>query len=390
MLPPQILRQTTDYFLAHLEKQPKKSFYRYDLAGITEQTKQMMQFTSDLFQLRYAMKANNNPTLLDILNKQGVRIDACSEYEALHAYASWFSPSTIQLSSQQSPENRKALYDLGISCVATSLYQLETFCDAVPGWTVWVRINPWQWSGQFKKINTWWISSSFGIWHAYLEEILTITKKAGVTVNKIHIHIWSWTDIATWSDTFLYCLELMSYFPEVSILNMGGGFKVARMPNEHKTELADIIQQFLLHIQNYSLQSGRKISLEVEPWSYLVANFGYIVTTADDIVDTGPDGYRFVKTTTGMDMLLRPALYNAQHPIYHYSRRQQQRSTQGSHTYSFVGHCCESSDLLTPTSDGEVGKRWFDQPIDRGDLIIIWWCGAYCESMRCAWYNGFA
>lgn len=49
-----------------------------------------------------------------------------------------------------------------------------------------------------------------------------------------------------------------------------------------------------------------------------------------------------------MDMIIRPAMYGAQHPIYHYSQLSQQRSAQGVQEYVFVGHCCESSDLLTP------------------------------------------
>jgi diaminopimelate decarboxylase len=66
-----------------------------------------------------------------------------------------------------------------------------------------------------------------------------------------------------------------------------------------------------------------------------------------------------------MDMILRPALYNAQHPIYHYSKRLQQFSKEGNYHYVIVGHCCESTDLLTPDHQGNVSTRGFSQPIER-------------------------
>jgi diaminopimelate decarboxylase len=90
-----------------------------------------------------------------------------------------------------------------------------------------------------------------------------------------------------------------------------------------------------------------------------------------------------------MDMILRPALYQAQHPIYHYSLQQQQWSTFWEHHYVIVGHCCESTDLLSPDSSGNISTRGFNQRIERWDIIVIGWCGAYCESMRCIGYNGF-
>ena len=62
-------------------------------------------------------------------------------------------------------------------------------------------------------------------------------------------------------------------------------------------------------------QTGRALRLEVEPGTYLVANAGAIVATAIDVVDTGKDGYKFIKTDTGMTEVIRRACTGAQHPI---------------------------------------------------------------------------
>lgn len=388
MIPPQSIQHHRTQFLeniAHLHK----SFYRYDLAAIQKTIKEISDLHSELFFCRYAMKANSNYEILQLINNWWIGIDACSEDEVYHAREVWFSPDRIQISSQQSPRDRKKLYHQGVNCVATSLSQLKDFCSAVPWWTLWIRINPWQWSGQFAQINTWGITSSFGIRHEYIHDALAIARQANVNITKLHTHIWSWSDLTTWIDTFHYCLQLIEHFPKVTVLNMWWGYKVARMPEETGVDLIALLGRILPQLTDYNKKNDRHIHLEIEPGSYLVAEYGYIITQADDIVDTWSQGYTFVKTTTGLDMFLRPALYHAQHPLYHYSLKQKKRSTKGNHTYCFVGHCCESSDLLTPTPDGKIWTRCFNQPIERGDLIVIWWCGAYCESMRCLWYNGF-
>ena len=123
-----------------------------------------------------------------------------------------------------------------------------------------------------------------------------------------------------------FCLGFVEQLPDVLVLNMGGGFKVGRMEGEKTTDLTAIIAQSLDLIRLRSERTGRKLKLEIEPGTYLVAQYGYIVCQADDVVDTGKDGYRFVRTTTGMDMIIRPAMYGAQHPIYHFSQKTKQWS----------------------------------------------------------------
>jgi diaminopimelate decarboxylase len=98
------------------------------------------------------------------------------------------------------------------------------------------------------------------------------------------------------------------------------------MSNEKQTNLPEVLEETLKELKEYNMQNQKDIKLEIEPGSYFVANHGYIVTRVDDIIDTGVDGYNFIKTTTGMDMILRPSLYQAQHPIYHYSITHQQWS----------------------------------------------------------------
>jgi diaminopimelate decarboxylase len=62
-------------------------------------------------------------------------------------------------------------------------------------------------------------------------------------------------------------------------------------------------------------RTGRKLHLELEPGSYYMVNSGSILCEVDDLVDTGKDGFKFLKINTGMDAITRPSLYGARHPI---------------------------------------------------------------------------
>ena len=65
----------------------------------------------------------------------------------------------------------------------------------------------------------------------------------------------------------------------------------------------------------FEARDGRRLGLEIEPGTYLVARAGAVVATCIDVVDTGRDGYLFAKLDTGMTEVTRPSLYGAQHPI---------------------------------------------------------------------------
>lgn len=62
-------------------------------------------------------------------------------------------------------------------------------------------------------------------------------------------------------------------------------------------------------------KTERKLHLEIEPGTFLAANSASLVTEVIDVVDTGEDGYDFIKVNAGMTEVTRPSLYGAQHPI---------------------------------------------------------------------------
>lgn len=334
--------------------------------------------------LRYAVKANPHPKIIKLYDKLGLHFDASSEYEAEHLTDLGIEPRKISLSSQQPPRNMRKALDSNIKFVATSLHQLDLVAQS--GWRreLAVRLNPGLGSGHSRRTTTGGVSSSFGIWHEYLPLVLAWQKESGCVIDRVQTHIGSGADPKIWRKIIVQALKLVKELPSVTALNLGGGYSVARMPNEKETDMAAVLKGFKEELDTFQRRTGRNIDLEIEPGTWLVANSGYLLSRIIDIVDTGKKGFSFLKLDTGMNDLLRPTLYGAQHPIDVLTSAKTYRD------YVIVGHNCESGDLLTPepgNSENIMPRRLKEARI--GDLVIIGGAGAYAASMRAIGYNSF-
>lgn len=375
----QIPSTIASYIESNTSHQP---LYLYDSHAIRQQCQTLLSLKN--IRTRYALKANPHPDVLQLIHDGWIWIDACSEEEALFCLAQWIPGEHIQIVSQQCPRQRETLANNNIMFVACSLHQLEQFCLHSPQQTFWIRLNPWVWSWAFAQVNVWWAQSSFGIWHEYLDDARAIAAKHNKTITTLHTHIWSWTDLDIWSWVIDLSLSFVDRLADVTTLDLWGGFKVWRMPGEHSTDMIAIGEIINKKVSDYHTRTGRHLQIEIEPWTYVVANAWYLVAQVDDIVDTGADGYHFIKLNTGMSDILRPMLYGAQHPITLLNNSQTQKD------YIVVWHSCEGADLFTPAPwqpDIVATRRLPEAHI--GDTVVIGWAWAYCASMRAIWYNGF-
>lgn len=334
--------------------------------------------------VRYAMKANPNRQILELFRQKGVKIDASSGYEVDIALDAGYEPADILLTSQEIPKNLAQLIKGGVQYNATSLHQLESYAELFPGSEVSVRLNPGVGSGHSVKTNVGGPTSSFGIWHEYITKVIRLAKKHDLKITRIHTHIGSGTDLAVWHEVARVSLELIKNFPEAVVINLGGGFKVARMDDEQVTDMALVGKAIADELKLFQQDTDRELHLELEPGTFLVANAGILIAEVNDIVDTGKNGYTFMKLNTGMNDVLRPSLYGAQHPITVLNDTKQQQE------YVVVGHNCESGDLLTPApGQPEVIAPRHLPKARIGDLVLIGGVGAYCASMSASSYNSF-
>lgn len=367
--------------------------YVYDEAGLKGQARAALDFPNAYgLTVRFAMKALPNAAVLQTFDKLGLHIDASSGFEVRRAMAAGISADKISLSSQELAEDLDELLGFGIKFNACSLRQLERYGELRPGDRtdqLGVRFNPGLGSGGTGKTNVGGPSSSFGIWHELMPDVQSILAKYDLAPARVHTHIGSGSDPAVWQRVSGLSLGLCEQIPSVSILNLGGGYKVGRMSSEVSTDLAVVGVPVKTAFEEFAERTGRKLHLEVEPGTFLVANAGSLVTRVQDVVTTGSEGHTFLKLDSGMTEVLRPSLYGAQHPIVLVSRGD--AGDASSNDYILVGHCCESGDLVTPAPDEPevLLPRTLGGHAQRDDLVVIEGSGAYCSSMATKHYNSF-
>ncbi len=325
--------------------------YVYDQPTLEASARAALEFPAPFgFTLRYAMKANPSLGVLRLFRDLGLHIDASSDFEVARAMRAGFKPEQIQLTSQAPSKRLSEWVEKGVRYNACSLYQLEEFGKAAPGGRLSVRLNPGLGSGGTNRTNTGGPASSFGIWHQHTNEVKRIAAQYSLTIDRLHSHIGSGSDPEVWKRVTRMTLDLAEQLPDVRSVNLGGGFKVGRVPTETTTDLQDIGRHIERELLEFQERDGRSLHMEVEPGTWLVALAGMVVSTCIDVVDTGADGYIFAKLDTGMTEVTRPALYGAQHPISVISDETEPADV------VFVGPCCESGDILTPAP--AIPKRW--------------------------------
>lgn len=359
--------------------------YVYDRATLETAAREALAMPAPFgLTVRYAMKANPSRGILALFRDLGLHIDASSDHEVERALRAGFRPEAIQLTSQM-PSRRLAEHMArGVRFNACSLHQLAEFGRIAPGHEVSIRMNPGLGTGSTKRTNTGGPASSFGIWHEHLGEVKAMAARQGLGITRLHTHVGSGTDPEVWNRCALMTLDLAAELPDVVAVNLGGGFKVGRMPEEPSVDLVEVGAHVRRELEGFRRRHGRGLGLEIEPGTFLVALAGAVVATCVDVVDTGREGYLFAKLDTGMPEIARPSLYGAQHPIDVLAAGREPAAV------VFVGPCCESGDILTPApGDPEaLAPRWVPRP-QIGDLVVVGGAGAYCAAMATINYNSY-
>jgi diaminopimelate decarboxylase len=335
--------------------------------------------------IRYAVKANPHPGVIGEFMQAGLHFDASSSFEASELLARGVAGEKISLSSQQPAHNLPELLAQGVKYVATSQHQLQLFADATTvGAKVALRVNPGLGAGHNNRTSTGGSASSFGLWHEYLEDARALARDNQIVIDRVHMHIGSGADPSVWGQAMDTALSIVRRMPDVTTLDIGGGYKVARTDNEQESDMSAIAKVFSERLRAFADATGRELHLEIEPGTWLVAHAGILLTRIVDIVDTGRTGFTFLRVDTGMNDIIRPSMYGAQHDIISLSASSAQKE------YVVVGHNCETGDIITPAPGNPeaIAPRSLNT-VAIGDLLAIKDTGAYCASFSTKGYNAF-
>ena len=319
----------------------------------------------------YAVKANSNLAVLDVLARLGAGFDIVSGGELERVIAAGGDPAKTVFSGvgKSAAEMARAL-QVGIACFnLESAAELEVL-NRVAGELrqvapVSVRVNPDVDAHTHPYISTGLRENKFGV---TADEALRVYQRAAqlphVEVIGLDCHIGSQlTRISPFIDALQRLLELVDTLAERGIairhLDLGGGLGV-RYGEEQPPSVADYIGAIRRALQSRSLQ------LLFEPGRSIAANAGLLVTRVEYLKSTPQ--HNFALVDAAMNDLLRPALYQAWMNI---APVRPNGPGQTAH-WDVVGPVCETGDFLGK------GRRL---TLSQGDLLAVCGAGAYGFTM---------
>ena len=216
------------------------------------------------------MKAAPTAAIIRILNSEGLGIDASSGFEVERAVRAGVGTESISLSTQEFPDEFRYWIQDGVK---TNLF--APFIKSISS-DNGEKVNssasasiPRLGSGGTNRTNAGGPASSFGIWKDDLEKAKSLCRDYDLTVERIHTHIGSGSDPEVWKKVAAMSLDLVRAFPTVHTLNLGGGYKVARMSDEKATDLREIGEPVKQLFEDFAQETGRELKLEIEPGTFL-------------------------------------------------------------------------------------------------------------------------
>ena len=342
----------------------RESAFVYDLDAAREAARRLLKLQS-VNRVLYSVKANDHAELLSALAAEGLGFECVSmeEVRYLLSTVKGVRPADILFTPNFAPrhEYQEAL-QIGVRLTVDNSWALQQWSEIFAGHDIFLRLDLETGYGHHKKVITSGADSKFGIALEHLPKLRQLMKQQGTRVVGLHAHTGSGvsnTDV--WREQLQRLLKVVPEFPDVTVLDLGGGLDVPyrrRQPGFDLTRLGELLAETL---------AGHKLELWLEPGRYLVAESGVLLSRVTQLKTKGQ--YHYLGVSTGMNSLIRPALYGAYHDIVNLSRLHEPADRH----YRVVGPICESGDVL--------GESRFLPRSEEGDIILVANAGAYGRVM---------
>ncbi|MBP5257754.1 MAG: diaminopimelate decarboxylase [Prevotella sp.] len=357
-------------------REQRTPFYYYDTTLLRQTLKAISDAVSchPNYSVHYAIKANANPKILNIICQAGFGADCVSGGEIQRCIDNGFSPKKIVYAGVGKSDWEINLgLDRNIFCFnVESIAELEVINElaAAKGKTarVCLRINPDVGAHTHANITTGLAENKFGIAMSDMDEAIARAQEmTNIEFIGLHFHIGS--QILNMDDFAALCNrinELQNHLDRnrisVKHINVGGGLGIDyNHPN--RVPIPDFKAYFNTFAKLLKLREGQILHFELG--RAVVAQCGSLITKV--LYVKQGTAKQFAIVDAGMTDLIRPALYQAYHKIENIT------SEEGKQTYDVVGPICESSDVFAKAIDLNATHR--------GDLLAIRSAGAYGEIM---------
>ncbi len=315
--------------------------------------------------VHYAMKANPHPDVLRAVRQEGVEFECVSRGEvqrALDLFKDLDPRRVLYTPNFASREEYRWALERGVQATVDNLHVLE-WGELLRGREIFVRIDTGVGAGHHHHVRTAGAHAKFGVPIADLDHFAREAQRHGARIVGLQAHVGSGIfDVTTWERTARQLADLAQHFGEVRAIDIGGGLGVP----ERSDQLGLDLEKLDTLLRAVSAEHPQ-LEIWMEPGRYLSALAGVLLARVTQVKTKGQ--VRYVGCATGMNSLIRPALYGAYHEIVNLSRL----SEVASELVNVVGPICESADVL--------GHDRLLPPTREGDVLLIANAGAYGHVM---------
>lgn len=359
--------------LSELCRNYKKPMYVYDLTQIRRRFKTMSEALGST-RLYYAMKANSNLEVLRALKQAGSGVDVVSLGEVRRALEAGFTPQEMVYSGVGKTRHeitealKLDLHQINVE----SLPELQRISEIAQSLgkkaQIALRLNPDVDIKTHPYIATGLKDNKFGIELSFIPGLKEILKSSpSLVLVGVSLHLGSqMLELSGFQDALgklkKVFLDLQSEFSSLQRFDFGGGLGIFYDRSDEAAE-NKILQVYAQIVQG--TLGDLKCELQSEPGRWLVAHAGILLTQVQYIKKTSAKTFLIVDT--GMNHLIRPALYQAEHQILPVLKKSGQLHC------DIVGPICESADFLA--------KDRVLTSVAEGDFMAILDAGAYGYSM---------
>jgi diaminopimelate decarboxylase/aspartate kinase len=339
--------------------------YVYDLDTVTGQARTLASMRS-LGRALYAIKANANREVLRAVAGCGLSFECVSrgEVERVLETLPELERDRLLFTPNFAPREEYAwALREGIRTTVDNVFVLRAWPEVFRGREIFVRIDTGQGHGHHQHVRTGGVHSKFGVPLFEIDELHAAVMDCGATVTGLHAHTGSGNfSLENWTDTAATLAEVALGFGSVRVLDLGGGLGVPERSGGLPIDLG-ALDAALAAI------AARAAGLELwlEPGRYVVASAGVLLARVTQL--KGKGAKRYLGVATGMNSLIRPALYGAYHEIVNLTRLGEPAED----LYDVVGPICETGDFL--------GHERRLPATREGDVLLVATAGAYGYAM---------
>ncbi len=311
----------------------------------------------------YALKANAHPAVLRTLEAEGFGFECVSlaELDHLHSVLPTLAPDRVLFTPSFAPRAElEAAMARGVHVTLDSTYPLEHWPTLFAGRDIVLRVDPGFGQGHHEKVRTGGKTAKFGLAESAVPAFVAAARAAGARIAGLHAHIGSGIhDAGHWRTVYAQLASLAEDIGSIGFIDVGGGLGVSYDPDAEPFDMA-AYGAALAEVK----AAWPQYALWVEPGRYLVAEAGALLLKVTQVVDK--QGLRRIGADGGMNVLMRPALYNAWHEIVNLTRLDDVPGEPA----EVVGPVCESSDVLGR-------QRRLPEATAEGDVLLVGHAGAY-------------